>query len=318
MKNYAVLLMVMLGMSIHSFGQVFHNGDYYHSVDYTDGECAKNYTAVITYGENINDDAHIQSGKLTFSSPSTVITDGCPSWFGVPVQQFENGSCMLMSNFGGVDMTPVGRGKVSLVAHSNVNGAKLDIYIGYKNSTDDFPQSSTWYTGSGTVKYEIVLTTTPTTYTFDYEGANPTVWSGWADKDKVNVIGYTPATADAEYYIEEFSLSTFIIVRLSGNENKSVQRTSAVNSNSNSCGTVVPANPLSIFGSNGDQALEINTESNGHIQIDPSFPTDKAVVTDMFGRTEEFSGNDFYTQLRGVLVVSCVSGNKVKKVKVIM
>ena len=123
---------------------------------------------------------------IAYQLVSKAETSGSPgaAWFAIPVV---NSVCTnLYTEDIGIDMSS--NSKVTITAKADEAGAEIEFYLGSEGQWS--PTTSTWWTGTAEIKvsHTFAAADVEETFTFDFSAANPTGWSDWSGKSKIQSI----------------------------------------------------------------------------------------------------------------------------------
>jgi hypothetical protein len=229
MKKLLLSSLAVCGMLFSASAQNFTNGATGYTIDYagtmgaSKASCLDNLNpfggAGYQFGGgNISGTPSlVKNGSDIYlnikTGSATIDTAAAPGFFDIYSSQ--SGSCNSMrGDVVGINMTS--NGKVSIYAKSDVNKAGIRIYLG--SSTGGFPTNT--FGSVTSIIWDLQLTTSYAVYTMDLSGTPWTsYWNSWADKNNVNMIGYTMLTPNANYYIKDIALGTDAPLNITGVDN---------------------------------------------------------------------------------------------------
>jgi hypothetical protein len=158
---------------------------------------------IMSHGTNIesgNDYIPANLGPYEFVSKAETSGSPVAAWFSIPVvigDQCNN----LFSEDIGIDMSS--NSKVTITAKADKSGAEIEFYLGSEGQWS--PTTSTWWTGTAEIRvsHTFTLADVEETFTFDFSAANPTGWSDWSGKSKIQSMGFYSKTETATFNIYE-------------------------------------------------------------------------------------------------------------------
>ena len=158
---------------------------------------------IMSHGTNIesgNDYIPANLGPYEFVSKAENSGSPGAAWFSIPVvvgDQCNN----LFSEDIGIDMSS--NSKVTITAKADEAGAEIEFYLGSEGQWS--PTTSTWWTGTAEIKvsHTFAAADVEETFTFDFSVANPTGWSDWSGKSKIQSMGFYSKTETATFNIYE-------------------------------------------------------------------------------------------------------------------
>ena len=157
---------------------------------------------IMSHGTNIESgNDYIPANLGPYQLVSKAETSGSPgaAWFAIPVI---NSVCTnLYTEDIGIDMSS--NSKVTITAKADEAGAEIEFYLGSEGQWS--PTTSTWWTGTAEIKvsHTFAAADVEETFTFDFATANPTGWSDWSGKSKIQSMGFYSKTETATFNIYE-------------------------------------------------------------------------------------------------------------------
>ena len=158
---------------------------------------------IMSHGTNIesgNDYIPANLGPYEFVSKAE--TSGSPgaAWFAIPVVVGDKCKKLFSEDIG-IDMSS--NSKVTITAKADEAGAEIEFYLGSEGEWS--PTTSTWWTGTAEIKvsHTFAEADVEETFTFDFSVANPTGWSDWSGKSKIQSMGFYSKTETATFNIYE-------------------------------------------------------------------------------------------------------------------
>lgn len=134
------------------------------------------------------------------------------TWYALPaiVGSAETATCTSLSEANkGVDLSGTGTGFLEIDLISNVDNAKLDVFLGGEGRWS--PATSTFNIGDGNQINASVSTGSANqlrTYYVNFEGSEPNLWNSWAGRNKIQSVGFRSGTPSALFTVKAIRIGT--------------------------------------------------------------------------------------------------------------
>lgn len=203
------LLFTALGMATLTAGAQMNAGGDGYSLNLLDAtsQCLINVGLPNNGGIMNGDGTSISSYELTangweLTGASAIDAKANATWFSIPSIEGvgEEASCSNMfAADKGINMAS--NSSISVTAKGAV-GSTLEIYLGGLGQWG--PATSTFNSGGATiVAAHTFASADAETFTLDFNALDATVWSGFAEKNKIQSVGFRAGTANASFTVSE-------------------------------------------------------------------------------------------------------------------